>query len=102
MQYNSVMQVSPEKFLEKFGAPMEHASELIANKTVTIAKLLSIAPSGTIDPTPHLYDTTMYSLAGLAVVATLAHTSVTPYVPKEILIKAAVDADAEAKKNKLK
>jgi hypothetical protein len=44
----------------------------------------------------------MYSLAGLAVVATLAHTSVTPYVPKEILIKAAVDADAEAKKNKLK
>jgi hypothetical protein len=38
----------------------------------------------------------MYSLAGLAVVATLAHTSVTPYVPKEILAKA-----VDAKKNKL-
>ena len=78
--------MSPEKFFEKFGTPIENASDLIANKSVTIAKLLSIAPPGTIDPTPHLYDSTMYSLAGLAVVATLAHGSVTPYVPKEILI----------------
>lgn len=87
----------PESFLEKFGTEIGNAPELIANKTVTIAKLLSIAPSGTLDPTPHLYDSTMYSLAGLAVVATLAHGSVTPYVPKskEILINAAVDAVAE-------
>lgn len=67
----------------------------MANKTVTIAKLMNIAPAGTIDPTPHLYDTTMYSLAGLAVVATLAHTSVTPYVSKEILIDSAAVEDAK-------
>jgi len=46
--------VSPEKFIEVFGVPLEQASELIASKTVTINKLLALAPPGTIDPTPHL------------------------------------------------
>lgn len=34
---------------------MESAAELLAAKTLSINKLLAIAPPGTIDPTPHLY-----------------------------------------------
>lgn len=33
----------------------------------------------------------MYSLAGLMVVASLAHASVTPYVPKQLVIDVAAE-----------
>ena len=46
--------VSPEDFLKTFGAPIEKSQELLAQKTMTLSKLLTIAPPGTIDPTPHL------------------------------------------------
>lgn len=77
--------ISPEKFLQAFGAPMEQASELLAAKTLTISKLLVLAPPGTIDPTPHLYDDTMYGLGGLMAVAVLAHGMVKP-IPKKPII----------------
>ncbi len=57
---------------------MDKASELIAAKTLTISKLLAIAPPGTIDPTPHLYDTTMYTLSAMMMVAFLSHSFVRP------------------------
>ena len=47
-------QVSPEKFRSTFGAPMEKASGLLAAKTLSIGKLLALAPPGTLDPAPHL------------------------------------------------
>jgi hypothetical protein len=34
--------------------------------------------SGTIDPTPHLYDTTFYTLGGLMTTAFIAHALVKP------------------------
>ena len=37
-----------------FGANIDQASVLIDAKTVTIARLLEIAPAGTVDPTPFL------------------------------------------------
>ena len=58
--------------------PIEQASELIAAKTLTINKLLVLCPPGTIDPTPHLYDTTMYTLSGLMVLGALSHSLVRP------------------------
>lgn len=36
-------------------------------KTLTIGKLMEIAPQGTMDPTPFIYDSTMYTMAGLMV-----------------------------------
>ena len=57
---------------------MESAYELLASKTLTISKLLVLAPPGTIDPTPHLYDTTMYTLSGLMATAVIAHSLVRP------------------------
>ncbi len=53
--FNELLEkVSPEAFLKAFHTPIENAQELFANKTVTIAKLLTICPPGTLDPTPHL------------------------------------------------
>ena len=37
---------------------------LVDAKTVTIARLMDIAPAGTVDPTPFLYDTTCFAAAG--------------------------------------
>lgn len=42
----------------------------------------------------------MYSLAGLMVVASLAHASVTPYVPKQVIIDAAIEQQEKLKKDK--
>jgi len=70
--------VDPAIFAEKFGAPLAQLDQLVAAKTVTIAKLMEIAPTGTIDPTPSLYNTTMYCMAALLVVAFFANLLMRP------------------------
>ena len=50
----------------------------MAAKTLSISKLMVLMPPGTVDPTPHIYDTTMYTLSGLMVVAFLSHAMVRP------------------------
>ena len=71
-------QVSPEKFMETFGTPIENAMDLLSAKVLINNKLLALAPPGTLDPTPHLYDTTMYALSGMMAVAFVAHGMVRP------------------------
>lgn len=84
--------VSPEKFEATFGAPMEKASELLAAKTLSIGKLLALAPPGTLDPTPHLYDTTMYTMGGLMAAAVVTHALVKPLTqPKPVIIDAVAE-----------
>jgi len=70
--------IDPQKFLEKFHAPVEHLDALAAAKTVTIAKLMEIAPSGTIDPTATVYNSTMYLMATLLGIALVANLLVRP------------------------
>ena len=70
--------VDPAAFAAKFGAPLAQLDQLVAAKTVTIAKLMEIAPAGTIDPTPSLYNTTMYCMAALLVVAFVANLVMRP------------------------
>lgn len=70
--------MSPEKFQAVFGAPIESAMELLQSKALTIGKLLVLCPPGTVDPTPHLYDTTMYALSGMMAVAFVAQSMVKP------------------------
>ncbi|NCC21698.1 MAG: MFS transporter [Alphaproteobacteria bacterium] len=70
--------VDPQTFAAKFGAGVEQLDALLANKAVTIGKLMEIAPEGTIDPTPTLYNTTMYAMAALLFIALLANLSVKP------------------------
>lgn len=70
--------VDPVAFAQKFGAPIDRLSELVEAKTVTIASLMQIVPAGTVDPTPSLYNTTMYAMAGLLVLAFFANLTVRP------------------------
>ena len=65
-------------FADKFGAPIAQLDQLVAAKTVSIAKLMEIAPAGTIDPTSSLYNTTMYCMAALLVVGFLANLMMRP------------------------
>ncbi|MFW8595296.1 OFA family MFS transporter [Cribrihabitans neustonicus] len=71
-------QIDPADFAAKFGAPVAQLNELVAANTVTIAKLMEIAPAGTVDPTATLYNTTMYCMAALLVIAFFANLLVRP------------------------
>ena len=87
MSYNSslnelVSKIEPAAFMDKFGAPMSQLEELVAAKTVTITNLMEIAPLGTIDPTPSLYNTTMYAMAGLLVIAFFSNLFIKPVASK--------------------
>ena len=77
--------VDPVMFLDKFGAPMEQVNELIKAKTVTISKLMEIVPAGTIDPTPSLYNTTMYAMACLLVIAFFSNLLIKPVNKKHFV-----------------
>ena len=75
---NLMTKIDPSKFLEKFGAPVEKIDELVKAKTVTISKLMEIAPEETLDPTPSLYHTTMYAMAGLLIIAFFSNLLMKP------------------------
>jgi len=70
--------VDAAAFAERFGAPLAQLDQLVAARTVTIARLMEIAPAGTIDPTPSLYNTTMYCMAALLVVGFIANMLMRP------------------------
>ena len=68
----------PAAFSAKFGADISTAQSLIEAKTLTISKLMTIMPQGTVDPTPFLYNNTMYTMAGLVSVGAMLHFLVRP------------------------
>lgn len=74
--------IDPERFAAKFGAPVSELASLVKNKTVTINKLMELAPSGTINPSSTLYNSTMYLMAGLLLAALVANLLVKPVDPK--------------------
>src|SRR6185295_4426627 len=58
-------QVNPADFAAHFGAPVDQIQMLVAQKTVTLPKLMEIAPPGTVDPASTLYNSTMELMACL-------------------------------------
>ena len=70
--------VDAARFRQAFGAGLDQLDALVAQKTVTIAKLMEIAPAGTIDPTPSLYNVTMYLMAALLAIALVANAFMRP------------------------
>ncbi|MFA5121756.1 OFA family MFS transporter [Zavarzinia sp.] len=70
--------VDAAKFQATFGAGLDKLDELVAAKTVTVAKLMAIAPAGTVDPTPSLYNSTMYTMAGVLVVGLVCNALIRP------------------------
>lgn len=77
-----VANIEPGRFVTAFGAGRDQLDALVEAKTVTIAKLMEIAPAGTIDPTPSLYNQTMYLMAVLLFVALIANACMRPVDPK--------------------
>lgn len=65
-------------FAEHFGAPVGQLDLLVEQKTVTIARLMEIAPPGTVDPTSSLYNTTMILMAALLAVALVSNALMRP------------------------
>lgn len=70
--------VDPAAFHAAFGAGVDQLEALVAARTVTIGKLMEIVPTGTVDPTPGLYNQTMYLMAALLGVALLANALMRP------------------------
>jgi len=73
-----VSKIDPAVFQAKFGSAVSQLNELVAAKTVTVSNLMELVPAGTVDPTPSLYNTTMYAMAGLLVVAFFANLTIRP------------------------
>lgn len=90
------LQISPEKFQEAFGAPIESAMDLLACKALSISKLMVLAPPGTLDPAPHLYNSTMYTLGGLMALAYVSQSLVRPVAALPAPSAEAVAAMAKA------
>lgn len=70
--------VDPASFQEKFGASLEQLDQLVQAKTVTISKLMEIAPPGTVDPTSNLYNSTMYLMAVFLFIALISNALMRP------------------------
>jgi len=81
-EYKAIMdlvsRIDPSIFAQKFGAPLSELTPLIEAKTVTINKLMQIAPPGTVDPTHFLYNTPFYVFAGVLVIGAVANFTIKP------------------------
>jgi len=75
---NLLTLIDPITFKETFGSGVENIQELVEAKTVTVSKLMEIAPEGTTDPTSGLYNTTMYTMAALLIIAFFANMMIKP------------------------
>lgn len=70
--------LDPAAFLERFGAPISELEALMETKVVTINTLLPLCPAGTLDPTPFLYDSTMYFAATIVAIASVVSFFIRP------------------------
>lgn len=77
--------IDPLAFTQAFGGGMNELAALVEARTVTIASLMPLVPPGTPDPTPGIYDTTMYALAGLLCVALVCNALMGPVDAKHHL-----------------
>ena len=77
-----VAKIDPAVFAESFGAGLDQLPALVQAKTVTIASLMDIAPAGTVDPTPNLYNSTMYLMALLLAIALVSNALMRPVHPR--------------------
>jgi len=80
--------VDPERFRVAFGAGVEQLDALVAHQTVTIAKLMEIAPAGTVNPTSSLYNLTMVLMAALLAIALVANALMKPVAARHHMTEA--------------
>jgi len=80
-----VSRIDPAAFQARFGAGIDQLDALVAAQTVTIASLMEIAPAGTVDPTPGLYNNTMYLMAALLLIGLVANALMKPVAASHYL-----------------
>jgi MFS family permease len=84
-----VSKVDPSVFERTFGAGVDQLDLLLEQNTVTIAKLMAIAPPGTVDPTSGLYNTTMYLMAALLAIALVCNALMRPVEKRHMMTEEA-------------
>ena len=62
-------------FTAAFGAPKTELASLVGSKTVTLPLLLQLAPDGTPDPSPFLYNDVFYGIAGCSALALVCNVA---------------------------
>jgi len=77
--------IDPATFERTFGAGLEQLDLLLQQNTVTIAKLMAIAPPGTVDPTSSLYNSTMYLMAALLAIALVSNALMRPVDKRHLM-----------------
>jgi hypothetical protein len=77
--------IEPATFQAQFGAGIDQLETLVASNTVTISRLLEIAPAGTVDPTSSLYNSTMILMAVLLALALVSNALMGPVDAKHHL-----------------
>jgi len=93
-----VANTSPEVFQQTFKAPIAELDSLLAAKTVTIARLMEIAPLGTVDPSPFLYDTTFYAISGILATAAISNALIRKVDSKYLMVEDSVNKDRMSSK----
>ena len=73
-----VTTIDPQRFEEHFGAPLSQLDALVAQNSVTIARLMEIVPPGISDPTSGLYNSTMILMAVLLAGALISNALMKP------------------------
>jgi hypothetical protein len=76
--HDLVTKIDPNTFLTQFGASVDQLELLVEQKTVTITRLMEIAPPGTTDPTSGLYNSTMLLMALLLAIALVSNALMRP------------------------
>jgi MFS family permease len=77
--------VDATAFQQRFGAGIDQLDQLVAAQTVTVARLMEIAPAGTVDPTPSLYNSTMYLMAALLALGLVSNALMQPVDKKHLM-----------------
>jgi MFS family permease len=77
--------VEPAAFEHAFGASVLELDALIAANTVSIARLMELVPEGTANPMATVYDTTMYSMAGLLALGLVSNSLIRPVAQKYLM-----------------
>lgn len=93
--------VDPTKFQDAYGVSIDKANELIQAKSLSLNKLLVLANESNTtgvpipDPSPYLYNSTLYSLSAFMGLAALAHHFVRPLTPAQLAASGAPPVEAE-------
>ena len=78
--------IDPAAFRAQFGASVDQLQLLVEQNSVTIARLMEIAPPGTIDPTSGLYNSTMVLMAALLAIALVSNALMRPVDAKHHIV----------------